>query len=519
MPRETISENESLRRIWHYSKNLEVGLDPNTVTCGCHSTAWWKCDRGHEYDMPVVKKARNPHSCPLCTGHRIVAGVNDFATIYPAVAKEWHPTKNGNLLPSSFSKKSGQKVWWLGKCGHEWQATIHDRTFDGTSCPECNRRRSTSFPEQAILFYVKKLYPDAINRYKEIFDNGMELDIYVPSANIGIEFDGANWHKTEKQHQREIQKYHICKENGILLLRVKESNDESWNDSADHIWHIRKKATKKELEQIISAILYSIDRSENKWYRKTKESYIWGIEVNLDKDENEIRSYLTKIPNSIKIIRPDLIEEWDYKKNYPLTPDMFGINSNTYAYWKCHICGHEWRTTIIHRAGKRNSGCPECAKKRKGKSFTKRRVSERGSLADNNPQLARQWHPVKNGDLLPSHITENRFKPVWWLCEKCGHEWQASPNSRASGIGCPCCSGRVPKKGVNDLQTVNPNLAEEWNYEKNLGLKPSEFLPNSGKTVWWKCKSCGHEWQREIRRRNQGSYCPNCGHCRKRVNT
>ena len=35
--------------------------------------------------------------------------------------EEWHPTKN---LPLTFSLslRSNSKYWWLGKCGHEWEA-------------------------------------------------------------------------------------------------------------------------------------------------------------------------------------------------------------------------------------------------------------------------------------------------------------------------------------------------------------------------------------------------------------
>ena len=64
-------------------------------------------------------------------------------------------------------------------------------------------------------------------------------------------------------------------------------------------------------------------------------------------------------------------------------------------------------------------------------------------------------------------------------------------------------------KGYNDLQTVNPALAKEWNYEKNNGLTPADVLPNSRKKVWWVC-SKGHEWQANIYQRNTTSGCPVC---------
>lgn len=106
-------------------------------------------------------------------------------------------------------------------------------------------------------------------------------------------------------------------------------------------------------------------------------------------------------------------------------------------------------------------------KKHRGRSFTQGVVKKVGSLAETMPELAKEWHPIKNGDLTPNDITAGKFKPVWWLCPKCGYEWQASPNNRKRGIGCPCCSGRVPKTGVNDLETLYPELLKEWNYERN----------------------------------------------------
>lgn len=63
-----------------------------------------------------------------------------LASEYPDIATEWHPTKNGDLLPEDVAPKSGKKVWWVGKCGHEWQATVNDRA-NGTGCPVCRRKK------------------------------------------------------------------------------------------------------------------------------------------------------------------------------------------------------------------------------------------------------------------------------------------------------------------------------------------------------------------------------------------
>lgn len=508
MPEEKkyVSDDAQLLSEWDFEKNGD--LLPETVSSGSHKKVWWKCEKGHSFQQTVNKRMLRNFNCPLCSGHKTVAGINDFASAYPDLAKEWHPHKNGDLLPSMITRKNGKKVWWQCRYGHEWQATPHDRA-DGTGCPFCSARRSTSFPEQAIFYYLKKLYPDAVNRYRDIFDNGMELDIFIPSIRYAVEFDGGRWHNTEEHHQRERLKYEICKKNRIMLIRVKEDAKKDWHDVADAIYMLPKR-DQEQLAAVIQAILNATDPSSNMWTRKNPLCFQSRFDVDLERDRNEIREYLTSIKDSLTELRPDLVLEWNWEKNGNLSPDMFGINSNDKVWWKCNTCGHEWQTTVIQRGGKRNSGCPECSKIKRGKTFTKAKVLERGSLAENNPELAKEWHPTKNGNLTARDITASSFAKIWWLCPKCGYEWQAAPLNRNKGIGCPCCSGRVPKVGENDFKTRFPDLAKEWHPTKNGEMKPEQFLPKSGKKVWWCCSVCGNEWETVIRNRTNGHGCPVC---------
>ena len=62
--------------------------------------------------------------------------------------------------------------------------------------------------------------------------------------------------------------------------------------------------------------------------------------------------------------------------------------------------------------------------------------------------------------------------------------------------------------------TINPVLANEWNYDKNGALKPQMVTANSNKKVWWLCSSCGHEWQSTIVNRNKNRGCPKCSEYR-----
>ena len=207
--------------------------------------------------------------------------------------------------------------------------------------------------------------------------------------------------------------------------------------------------------------------------------------------------YAIKGENDLETINPTLSKEWNYEKNNELTPADVLPSSNKKVWWKCQK-GHEWQAPI----GNRNigRGCPYCA----GQKVLK----GENDLQTVNPVLANEWNYEKNNGLTPMDVMPNSSKKVWWKCSK-GHEWQATIGSRNSGIGCPYCAGKLAIMGETDLLTINPTLANDWNYEKNGNLKPENFTANSGKKVWWKC-SKGHEWQATIASRNNGNGCPYC---------
>lgn len=500
-----ISENDILMKEWDYDLNAD--LDPTKLTYGSNKKVWWKCSKGHTFEQSIEKRTRRNNACPYCSGHKVLAGFNDLATINPKIAEEWHSTKNGNLTPKDVTAGSGKKVWWECVNGHEYQSIIRDRNY-GAGCPICRLRRTTSFAEQSILFYTQQLYPDTISKYQKCFENSMEIDIYIPSLKIGIEYDGAAWHKTEEHYKREVKKYQICKEKEIYLIRIKEEVKNQKNvkieNVADKIFYLPKvkRNNLKNLEKVIKLLVKEISVNTN-------------IDINLNRDKYLILNYVYKISNSLDELRPDVSLKWNYDKNKNLKPNMFSVSSNEIVWWKCPDCGYEWESSINHMTRKGTYGCPICANKQSGISYTKGVVKKVGSLADTMPELAKQWHPTKNGDLTPKDITAGRAKPVWWLCPTCGYEWQASPNNRKKGVGCPCCSGRVAQKGVNDLSTTHPQIAKEWNYTRNIDLKPDEFKAGSGHKVWWICSTCGNEYQATIKHRtdcNKPTGCPICGH-------
>jgi len=132
-----------------------------------------------------------------------------------------------------------------------------------------------------------------------------------------------------------------------------------------------------------------------------------------------------------------------------------------------------------------------------------------------NPDLAKQWHPIKNGDLTPRDVTARTGRKVWWLCEK-GHEWEAKISNRSNGRNCPFCSGKCAD-AKNCLQIQNPDIEKQWHPFKNGDLTPSNITSGSRRKVWWQCNK-GHEWESRVADRvRRGSGCPYCSGRRKEV--
>lgn len=124
--------------------------------------------------------------------------------------------------------------------------------------------------------------------------------------------------------------------------------------------------------------------------------------------------------------------------------------------------------------------------------------------------LMKEWNWEKNNELklYPEQLTCNSSKKAWWICDK-GHAWQAVITKRNQGSQCPFCTRRRALAGFNDLNTTHPEIAREWNYQKNGNLLPTMILSGSDKRVWWIC-SQGHEWNSTVYSRAQGSNCPHC---------
>lgn len=332
---------DELLEQWHPGKN--GALTPDTVSYGSKRKIWWQCGRGHEWQSPPYARVGKNSGCPYCAGKKVASG-RDLRSVYPDIAAQWHPTKNGKSTPEQFLPGSHRSVWWQCGHGHEWKALIKSR-IEGNGCPVCANR------------------------------------VVVPGE------------------------------------------------------------------------------------------------------------------NDLQTCAPLLAKQWHPAKNGALRPDRIVCGSARKVWWRCER-GHEWQAEVQSRVA--GNGCPVCS----GKIV----VPGENDLESFYPELARQWNREKNGPLLPSQVSIYSNKRVWWRCAL-GHEWQSAVAARtASRSGCPYCTGRKVLPGFNDLKTVQPLVAAQWHPTLNDPLEPTMVTVGCNKKVWWRCTD-GHEWKAVIYSRTGARKC------------
>ncbi len=460
---------------WSYEKNGD--LTPATVIKGSNKKVWWKCRVcGGEYEATISNRTRMGSGCPYCANQKVLVGFNDLQSQSPELALEW--SDKNTIKPTEVTPHSNQKVYWKCFLGHDDYLMSVKQRQSRQGCPICAQQSQTSFPEQAIYFYLKQIFHDAINRY--IFEK-KEIDIFIPSKNMGIEYNGYFSHK--KKAKKDEAKKDFFSSVGITLLVVKEYKYDEEKENAD--FYIHERTTYDDLTFLITEIIKCLDSKVT-------------IDINCKRDAITIKSQYVTIrkENSIATVRPDLVDRWNFEKNGSITPEMITLGTGQRFYWKCKICGRSY--LALPSAIAEGSVCS------KHRNLLKK---EGNDLESKHPELLKYWDYEKN-EVLPSEIYGGGERVVYWKCEK-GHSYTKSILKHIRGEGCPICAGKKVLVGFNDLATISPEIAETWNYAKNGDALPTQFTAHSNKKFWWICEH-GHEWEAKITNRVNVRGCPSC---------
>ena len=416
-----------------------------------------------------------------------------LAETHPEVAKQWHPTKNGDLTPNNVTPGSNKKAWWKCDKGddHEWESPIN-RISRGGGCSICSGKTVvlsnclvTLNPELAAEWHPHKNgnltpYDVALSSNKKVWWKCPEGDDHEWESVIASRSSGRDCS--------------VCSGKTVVLSNCLVT----LNPELAAEWHPHKNGNLTPYDVTISSgkkVWWKCPEGDDHEWKSAIASRSSGIGCGVCSGQKTVLS------NCLATLNPELAKQWHPHKNGNLTPYDVAPSSNKKAWWKCDKGDdHEWESPInrISRGG----GCSICS----GKT-----VVLSNCLVTLNPELAAEWHPHKNGNLTPYDVTISSGKKVWWKCpEGDDHEWKSAIASRSNGRGCSICRG-LKVVTSNSLAKLNPELAKQWHPTLNGDLTPSDFTISSNKKVWWKCdKGEDHEWKTSCGKRSTGRDCPFC---------
>lgn len=346
------SKYPELLKEWDYQRN---DCNPDEIPCTSHKSVWWKCPKcGRKWKNSVRNRTIHKQGCSCEVSNLISVNVKktyldkngSLKDKYPVVLNEWDYGKNNaiGLTPENVSPFSQQEAFWhCPKCGFEWKQIIAQKTFKLALCPKCSRESKTSFPEQAIFYYLNKC-TYALNREK-VF--GYEIDIFLPKVNVGIEYDGMRFHKDKKLNYDKKKDKDLSRK-GIKIFRIKESKD---NESKEK-YNVNVNQYIKSLNNVISKLARDLG---------------FNVDVNIKRDEQKIYSQYVSLlkPNNLVVKCPDIAKEWNYERNGNIKPEMVSFGTNKVFWWKCSKCGFEYKSSVQIKTSGKGGHCPNCWPKKK----------------------------------------------------------------------------------------------------------------------------------------------------------
>ncbi len=462
-----------------------VGIRVIDLTAGSDKDVWWLCKNGHSWKSRVCLRSKGC-GCPYCSRHKVLKGENDLQTANPALAEEFDTERNIGISPSDLLSGSDKKVWWRCKKGHRWQAKVFERSA-GKGCPYCSRR--LTMPGETDL---QTVFPELAQEFDYERNEGIQITDIAPYSKKNLWWkckEGHRWQATpaNRAHGTGCPYCSVHRaiiggtDFGTLFPELAEEVDPEKNEGVD----IHK---------------LTVGSGVKLWW-KCKEGHRWQTSVVKRTHGGKCPYCLGKKviigETDFQTLKPELAKEFDTKKNIGIDIHTLSVKSGKKVWWLCGE-GHNWKTSVADRA--RGRGCPFCSRKRV--------IVGKTDLQTVNPELAKEFNIEKNIGIKLCDLSIGSGKVVWWKCKR-GHEWRTSVLNRKHGRGCPYCSGRRVIVGENDLQTVNPKLAEEFDSERNIGINLLDLKPGSTVKVWWKCKE-GHKWQARVSERTRGRGCPFC---------
>jgi len=243
------TRNPELAKEWDHKKNEKR---PSEVSIKNGKYAWWICKKCKHSWRSIISSRGNGTGCPKCAPAKIgeikrrPTDRNRLSTCEPELIKQWDYKKN-KKSPDEYRRLSEKIVYWICEKHGSFPQSIAKRVGYGQGCPKCKRPGSKA--QIRIYLELKTIFKNAINNYRD----NIEIDIFLPTLNFGIEYDGYWWHKDTRK--KDIKKNNFFKEKGIEILRVREKPLKMINRNLDVLVPRNRELSKTNLYKILRKIL------------------------------------------------------------------------------------------------------------------------------------------------------------------------------------------------------------------------------------------------------------------------
>lgn len=213
------------------------------------------------------------------------------------------------------------------------------------------RSLNSSLPEQYIGFYLHKVFGEEIE-YQKQFDwlGRSSLDIYIPSLQLAIEYDGEYYHKDKSSI--DTQKTSLCRSHGIYLIHIQEMKRIQDKSRKRNIVSYHYEKNYKNIDEAIQNLCALI----NKKYGTAIE-----IDTDINRDNTEIISHVQSQyhKKTIAYVWPEVKEYWLDMENQRSIYDVFYTDQKSYIL-QCPHC-HKRIVFAMRGFDKRKSLIPcEC---------------------------------------------------------------------------------------------------------------------------------------------------------------
>lgn len=338
---------------WHKQKNAP--LKPSDILPGSGMIVWWHCKRNRQHEWEAAVYARTSKNgegtgCPFC-GHKRPHRKNNLAALFPQIADEWHPRKNGRVAPSDVLPSSHTIYWWqcLEVADHVWRMSCNRRTSRASGCPYCSGHKlhrtnslATRFPRIAKEWHPTKngrLTPDKVTA-------GTNKVVWWQCPKV-------------RDHEYSVPvKQRTGMGSGCPYCankKVDARNSLAATDPAIAAeWHpkLNGPLTPHMVTRGSSKVAY--------WQCPRNAKHVWSCQIQL----RTLRWKDCELCASLQARFPNIAKEFDLDANYPLTPETVRAGSSKKVAWICSVnARHRWFATVTNRTG-RNSNCPYCWKER-----------------------------------------------------------------------------------------------------------------------------------------------------------